>query len=231
MSERRRRRSRRHQEVVQRRRGAPRRRPDRDWRLRSRAPRRERSRQVDADEDPRRRLRTGFRTGHLRWPRHHRCNAADRRRRRYPHGLPRAQRCATAHGHREHLPRPLAEATWQGRLASGASASRRRAGPAGVGHRPRPNRRIPPHRRASGRRDRQSALGQRTLSDPRRAHGGVVRRRVRQALRDHSAAAVGRCRDHLHHPSPRRGSADCRPSAGLARRRDGARRSRGRPRP
>ena len=106
-----------------------------------------------------------------------------------------------------------------------------RAGSAGVRHRPRSSRRIPPHRRASGRRDRQSALGQRTLSDPRRADGRAVRRRVRPAVRDHSAVAGGRCGDHLHHPSPRRGSADRRPSAGPARRGDGARRRCRRPRP
>ena len=78
------------------------------------------------DEDPCRRLCTRLGTGHVRWPRHHRRNAVDRGARRDPHGVPRAQRCATALGHREHLPRPYGRSDAAGSTGGGTAGGRAR---------------------------------------------------------------------------------------------------------
>ena len=162
---------------------------------------------------------------------HHRGVAVACRRHRYSHGLPGAERRPTPDRHREHLPRTLADAARKGRLAGRPRAGRRRARSSGVRHRSRPDGSLAADRRASGRRDRPGALGQHPLPDPRRTDRSAVSGRVRPAVRHHPATPVDRRRDHLHHPSPRRGAQDRRPRAGAARRGNRARRRGRRSRP
>ena len=216
----------RHQQVLWRRPGAARRQPVPAPRRGARAAGRERRRQVDAGEGPRRRRAPRHRR-HARRRRDGRLPLPARRpRRRHRghlpgadavprpehrgerrHGLPPARRAAPDRPRRDAQPRP------------GPARPPRRA------PRPRAPGPRPLDRRPADRRDRQGA----ELRGARADHGRADRRAVgpggRAAVRGRPDAARGGRRRPLHLAPPRRGVRDLRHGHRDARRRRRARRA------
>ena len=175
--------------------GAPRRESRTACRPGSRHRRGERSRQVDAHEDPRRRLPGGRRNDRARRHRSRLRSPGPGPTGRPVHGVPGVQPPARAHDRREHLPR------------TGAASSRsrrhrpdepRHRGPPRRARRHRtstdPARAVPVRRRAAGRRDRQGSRLRRAHHPDGRAHRIARRARGRAAPRHHRQAHQPGCR-------------------------------------
>jgi len=177
-----------------------------------RTARRERRRQVDADEHPLRPVQGRLRrdpperqAGHVRI-----CKGCDRRRNR--DGAPALHADPGDDRGREHRARQRADTrrdlSRRGRCgAAGAralGAVRARGRPDGP--------RLADHRRtAAAGRDPEGALSRRRDPDPGRADGRADAAGGDRALRDHQEPARGRQVDHLHQPQAERGARDRRP--------------------
>ena len=187
----------------------------------ARADGRERRRQVDADEDPRRHLQPRWRRGPARRPAGGTREPAPGAGTRHRHHPPGTEPDARPHRRAEHLHRPRAaparaaaarRTEAQRRCGSDLSLDEPCARSARLG-------RDADHCQAADGRDRQGAELSLARADHGRADGGAQRRRDQRTVRDHRAAE-GRGRRHrLHLAQDGRDQAHLGPRDGDARRR------------
>ena len=163
--------------------------------------RRERRRQVDADEGARRHPCAGRRRDPHRRPAGAVRPPFGRAAGRHRHHPPGAGAVAAPHGGAEHLPGPRALALGRDRPQGDERRGRGGVAPRGLPHRSAHRMRPALGGRAADGGDRQGGVARRAHPGARRAHGRAGRRGIAEALRPDRRAAP-RGRGHALHLAP-----------------------------